>query len=106
MIGGTVSAAVSFQNNGLILAVCIGAIGGFVHEIAQTGGSIAYPVMKSDGVYLGAVSGLLFGGIAGLLAVQNIPAGTTIGPSTLIQTFFAGLGLKGVAEAVGGQAKK
>ncbi len=97
--------AIVFRDNTLVVSVSVAALGGFVHEIAQSGGSVAYPQMKDDGLYLGSISGLLFGAIAGLLAVQAFPAGTQVDVRFVSQMFFSGLALKGLAEAVGGQAK-
>ena len=106
MIAATLLVAVSLRTNVLVVAIATAAIGGFVHEIVQSGGSVAYPQAKPDGLYLGSVSGLIFGVIAGMLVVQGLPATATVDIPLLSQTFFAGLGLKGVAEAAGGQAKK
>ncbi len=105
MLVATIVVAISFRTNLPVVAVSTAAIGGFVHEIFQSGGSVAYPQMKRDGLYLGSLSGLLFGAIAGMLVVQGLPATTSIDYSIVSQMFFAGLALKGVAEAVGGQAK-
>jgi hypothetical protein len=97
--------AIIFRANVLIVAISVAAIGGFVHEIVQSGGSVAYPQSKADGLYLGSVSGLVFGAIAGLLAVQGIDPNAQVSTAFVSQMFFAGLALKGVAEAAGGQAK-
>ena len=97
--------AIIFRGNVLIVAISVAAIGGFVHEIVQSGGSVAYPQSKADGLYLGSVSGLVFGAIAGLLAVQGIDPSAQVSTAFASQMFFAGLALKGVAEAAGGQAK-
>lgn len=102
----TMAVAIIFRTNLLVVAISVAAIGGFVHEIVQSGGSVAYPQSKADGLYLGSISGLVFGAIAGLLAVQSIDPNASVGISFVSQMFFAGLALKGVAEAAGGQAKR
>ncbi len=106
MLLATLAVAIIFRTNVLVVAVSVAAIGGFVHEIVQSGGSVAYPQSKADGLYLGSISGLIFGAIAGLLAVQAIDPNAPVGISFVSQMFFAGLALKGVAEAAGGQAKR
>lgn len=109
------------------LAVSAGALGGLIHEVFQSGGKFAMPQLqqpqneaksqenpqkKSEvdspnaSWYLGSISGLLFGAVAGLLLAQTItpPSGAV---AIAAQAFFAGLALKGVAEAaVDTQAKK
>ncbi len=102
----TLIVAAAFRTNILVVAIATAAIGGFVHEIVQSGGSVAYPQPKQDGFYLGSVSGLIFGAIAGVLVVQGLPATAVVDTALLSETFLAGLGLKGVAEAAGGMAKK
>ncbi len=106
MLLATLAVAIIFRNNLLVVAISVAAIGGFVHEIVQSGGSVAYPQSKADGLYLGSISGLIFGAIAGLLAVQAADPSAPVGISFVSQMFFAGLALKGVAEAAGGQAKR
>ena len=105
MLAATVVVGIVFRSNVFVVAIATAAIGGFTHEIVQSGGSVAYPQPKQDGLYLGSLSGLIFGGIAGLLAVQGFPAAAVVDTGFLSQMFFAGLALKGVAEAAGGQAK-
>lgn len=101
------------------LAISSGALGGLVHEVFQSGGKFAMPQLQQPqnksksqvdsqnaSWYLGSISGLLFGAVAGLLLAQNItpPSGAV---AFAAQAFFAGLALKGVAEAaVDTQAKK
>lgn len=106
MLFATLAVAIIFRTNLLVVAISVAAIGGFVHEIVQSGGSVAYPQSKADGLYLGSISGLVFGAVAGLLAVQSIDPNVPVGISFVSQMFFAGLALKGVAEAAGGQAKR
>ena len=106
MIAVTLAVDLIYRNNVFAVALATAAIGGFVHEIVQSGGSVAYPQARSDGLYLGSISGLLFGVVAGMLLLQGLPPATTVDTPLLSQTFFAGLGLKGVAEAAGGQVAK
>ncbi len=83
------------------IAMLAGALGGIGHEFAQSGGTIAFYKIKDDGLYLGSSAGLVLGLIAGLLFVSvnsNQPSDII-----LFQSLLAGLALKGVSEAVGGQ---
>ncbi len=105
MFLGTVAVGAIFNTSILVVAIVSASIGGFVHELFQSGGSVAYPQLKQDGLYLGSVSGLLFGAVAGMLVVNDLPAATVINTAFVSQLFFAGLALKGVAEAAGGQAR-
>jgi len=105
MIFATVIVGLIFETDLLITSIVAAAIGGFFHEIVQSGGSVAYPQLKQDGLYFGSLTGLIFGGIAGMLAVQALPANPTVGPGFIPQMFFAGLALKGVAEAPGALLK-
>jgi len=89
------------------LAVSVGGLGGLVHEIAQSGGKILFFERKLDGFYIGSAAGSVLGAVAGLLAIR----GLIINPSTPItatqivyEAFLAGMALKGITEAAGGQA--
>lgn len=87
------------------IAVSVGALGGLAHEIAQSGGKILFFRRYDDGLYLGAIAGMILGAVAGLLVVRGhlISDVTNVGPVQLsYEVFFAGLGLKGVVEAAGG----
>jgi uncharacterized protein DUF4257 len=94
------------------LAVAVGGLGGLSHEFAQSGGKILFFQRKVDGFYLGSLAGMILGAVAGLLAVRGLvatPSAVTstgqTGPIPIIfEVFLAGLALKGVAEAAGGQA--
>ena len=91
-----------------LLAISMGAIGGLVHEFAQSGGKILFFKKAEDGYYLGSISGMVLGAVAGILVVK----GQLIlldNPETYVNVyqlatdvFFAGLALKGVAEAAAG----
>ncbi|MEA3201590.1 MAG: hypothetical protein QOE90_3018 [Thermoplasmata archaeon] len=100
-----------------ILAISLGALGGLVHELAQSKGTIFLPQKRSDGeFYLGSISGAILGAAAGALAVQTIlttaaaPATSTPAAPILVGTaaeyllaftaFAGGLALKGIAEAI------
>jgi hypothetical protein len=88
--------------NVLVTAISVGALGGIVHEVAQSSGKVIIPKPdeKSGDVYLGGLFGLIAGGVAGLLVVQGLPDVAPISNSWLSQFFLAGLGLKGFSEAV------
>jgi len=95
----------------LWLAVSVGALGGLAHEIAQSGGKVAFFHRYEDGFYLGSVAGLILGAVAGLLVVRGLVLGNplppTITPAQIAyDVFTAGLALKGVTEAAGGNAVK
>ena len=91
----------------LWLAFSVGGLGGLAHEFVQSGGQILFVARKEDGIYLGSIAGVVLGAVAGILAVRGLAAD----PSTLksgvlsliFEVFMAGLALKGVAEAAGGQ---
>lgn len=93
----------------LWLAVSVGALGGLAHEIAQSGGKVAFFHRYEDGIYLGSVAGMILGAVAGLLVVRGVVLGNSH-PPTMTQiaydVFTAGLALKGVTEAAGGNAVK
>jgi hypothetical protein len=96
----------------LWLAVAVGGLGGLAHEIAQSGGKILFFERRLDGFYIGSLGGVILGAVAGLLAARGfivnpstVAAGAQPGPLPLIfEMFFAGLALKGITEAAGGQA--
>lgn len=96
----------------LWLAASTGALGGLAHEIAQSGGKVAFFQRYQDGIYLGSVAGMILGAVAGLLVVRGLaaglagPAGTTSTTLLAYEAFIAGLALKGVTEAAGGNAVK
>jgi hypothetical protein len=90
------------------LAASVGALGGLVHEIAQSGGKIMFFQRNQDGMYLGSLAGMVLGAVAGLLVVRgHLIAGGTGGASVsnvqlTYEIFIAGLALKGVTEAAAG----
>lgn len=80
-----------------------------MHEIAQSGGTIAFFEKHEDGLYLGTLAGVILGAVAGILVVRGYlvpgPAGTAASFSLAqvsYEVFTAGLALKGVVEAAGG----
>jgi hypothetical protein len=108
------------RQNVLATTIAVAALGGIVHEIAQTGGKFMLPGKDEKdpkNVYLGGLYGLIAGGVAGLLLAQGVSQpgqllaqGANSGLSTnllttnlLSEAFLAGLGLKGVSEAVADQ---
>ena len=102
------------------LAISAGALGGLIHEISQSGGKFAVPqyqgsintqnssipnpppAANQDGtgaIYLGSLSGVLLGAVAGVLLLQG-PTPPQDAVTFGVQAFVAGLALKGVAEAL------
>jgi len=91
----------------LWLAVAVGGLGGLAHEVAQSGGKILFFKREMDGMYLGSLAGVILGAVAGLLAVRGLIVNPVAQPGAIqliYESFLAGLALKGVAEAAGGQA--
>ena len=107
-IGLAVLASISAQRGWVIwLAVAVGALGGLVHEIAQSGGKILFFERKLDGFYIGALAGAVLGAVAGLLAIRGAitnPTDPVNVTELFYEAFLAGMALKGVTEAAGGQA--
>jgi len=89
------------------LAVAVGGLGGLAHELAQSRGTILVVERRADGIYLGTIAGIILGGVAGLLAVKGFlitpPAPAPTVMQLIYEAFIAGLALKGVTEAAGGQ---
>jgi hypothetical protein len=79
-----------------------------MHELAQSGGKILFFEKKADGVYLGSVTGMMLGGITGVIAAHSLPVPETGLPmfyqNLAYETFMAGVGLKGLVEAAAGNA--
>ncbi|MDO9098696.1 MAG: DUF4257 domain-containing protein [Candidatus Methanoperedens sp.] len=95
-----------YINNILWIAISVGALGGILHEIIQSDGKIVLPTPKTDGVYLGAVYGLIVGAAVGVLSIQSMPETTVdISRSLIIQIFSAGLAFKGISDAAAGRVK-
>ncbi len=94
--------------NYFLLAISMGALGGLLHEFAQSGGKILFFKKGEDGFYLGSVAGMVLGIIAailmikGRLSVLENPSMDVDVYDLSIDFFLAGLGLKGVAEAASG----
>jgi len=91
------------------LAASVGALGGLVHEIAQSGGKIMFFQRHQDGMYLGSLAGMVLGAVAGILVVRGHLISGVAGAATSVnnvqltyEVFIAGLALKGVTEAAGG----
>ena len=100
LVVGLVGYGYSVQN-WLIVGICVGAIGGLVHEIAQSHGKYMIPTTDESGNFmLGGLMGLIDGGIAGLLVMQGQNSPPTNPQFFFISVFFAGLALKGVNDAI------
>lgn len=88
------------------IAAAMGALGGLVHEIAQSGGTILRFERKADGFYIGAMAGAVLGAIAGLMTIRGILVdGAAVQPKAVqlaYEALLAGIALKGVTEAAGG----
>lgn len=107
VILSTIAAVSSHNHYVLPLAVSVGGIGGLIHEIAQSRGRILFFQRFQDGMYLGSVAGVILGAVAGVLAIRGYVAnGAATVDTTQItyEIFLAGLALKGVVEAAGGNA--
>lgn len=86
------------------IAVGAGGLGGLVHEFAQSKGKMLFIKKYDDGLYLGSISGIILGVVAGILLLQNqITSDQTIETAKLTKAtfdaFIAGLALKGVVDA-------
>lgn len=101
-------ATLSARNHWVLwLAVSGGALGGWAHELAQSGGKILYPKSMSDGFYLGGLSGVVLGAVAGILVVRGHLTGGTSDINMVqlsYEVFMAGLALKGITEAASGKS--
>jgi hypothetical protein len=102
--------AAFLTQNWATFAASLGALGGLVHEFAQSQGKILFFEKHSDGLYMGSITGMVLGAVAGALAVQGSVVGSardSIDPHLVgYQGFFAGLALKGITEAATGNAPK
>jgi hypothetical protein len=106
---GVLAWASAHYNWLLWLAASVGGLGGLAHEIAQSGGKIMFFQRQKDGIYLGSLAGMVLGAVAGILVIRGhliaSGSGTTLEVSKIQLTyeiFIAGLALKGVTEAAGG----
>jgi hypothetical protein len=111
-IFAAIGAVMSMQAHAVLgLAVSVGALGGLAHEIVQSGGKILFFQHREDGVYLGSIAGMALGTVAGVLVVRSqLPSVTGVDATPALMTelayeiFVAGLALKGVSEAAGGNS--
>jgi hypothetical protein len=114
------------------VTLCAGALGGFLHEFIQSKGMILFIQRKDDGIYLGSISGLILGLVAGILIyggsiygiipnsanpaswnpvnmfqIQASPDGqdNQLMQRLLFEALIAGVALKGISEAVPSPAK-
>lgn len=90
--------------------ISTGALGGLVHEIAQSKGTVFVPgpsSKTSDGKpsgedYLGGLVGIILGGAAGLLTLavsSGTPTPTKVTTQLIVTAFAAGVALKGISDA-------
>ena len=92
----TLGALANYWNEKSLVVVTSASLGGLVHELVQSKGSIVLPSDREDGIYLGSVFGLLLGATAGVIALQT-------GQPSAASSFLTGLALKGVSEAAAGK---
>jgi len=96
--------------------VSVGALGGLVHEIAQSKGTVFLPGSSSNTLagtgkgedYLGGLVGIILGGSAGLLTLA-VSSGTVVSARVTVQlivtAFAAGVALKGISDAAASPTK-
>jgi len=105
-LASAIVASWSAQHQSVLwLAASAGALGGLVHELAQSGGKILFFRMEADGLYLGSIAGMVLGSVAGVLVVRGHLTGSAPDENMVqlaYEVFTAGLALKGVVEAAGG----
>lgn len=110
-----------------VQAASAGALGGLVHEIAQSGGKFFFIQKRKDGLYLGSLTGMVLGSISGLLILQGFLPTSQVCPTAdipqelesqcqefvdrgqkaantplILEMFLAGVALKGISEAAVG----
>jgi hypothetical protein len=96
--------------------VSVGALGGLVHEIAQSKGTAFIPGKASSTPggantgedYLGGLVGIILGGAAGLLTLA-VSSGTStpskVSVQLIVTAFSAGIALKGISDAAASPPK-
>lgn len=116
-----VSVGLLFSEILLVQVIASGALGGLIHELAQSGGKIFFWQKRDDGIDIGSLAGMVLGSVAGVIALQgylpppelciedtnNSAQETTCKSSApkaansglLIEIFLAGLALKGISQA-------
>lgn len=83
-----------------------GALGGFLHEYVQSKGTVLFIAKKEDGLYLGSITGLILGAVAGLFVLEGNINNTQEMVPIFLESIIAGLALKGVSEAATGSPKE
>jgi hypothetical protein len=81
----------------IVFAFAVGALGGLIHEVAQSGGKIMFFERKLDGMYLGTLSGMVLGAVAGVLAARGLQGSEAT--NLFYECLLAGMALTGVVEA-------
>ena len=106
VVSGALSVLFALDNQPIPLALSLGALGGLIHEMVQSGGKILFFERKLDGYYVGALAGMVLGSVAGLLTVRGLIADPDLAKNMFevgYQTFLAGLALKGIVDAATGE---
>jgi hypothetical protein len=92
-------------HSAFVMAFFLGCVGGLMHELFQSGGKVLFFEKKEDGLYLGALAGMLLGGVSGLLSARSVDSANVLQFNALAyDAFLAGMGMKGLAEAAAGSA--
>jgi len=82
------------------LAIFAGALGGIIHEFAQSYGRFLLPNTDAKGNQcLGTLLGIAAGGVAGLLVYKGLIPHASVGPELAVSAIIAGLAAKGLADA-------
>jgi len=82
-----------------LTAASVGAIGGLVHEIIQSGGKYVLPSTdQNQNFCLGGLVGIISGIVAGVVLFEGLSI-TTVSQQLIALAFTAGVALKGVADA-------
>ena len=82
------------------LAIFAGAIGGMIHEFAQSYGKFLLPNTDAKGNQcLGTLLGIAAGAVAGLLVYEGLKSTAKVGPALAVSAIVSGLAAKGLADA-------
>jgi len=82
----------------VVIAACMGGLGGFTHDIVQNKRAWQNPTSTTDGYFLGTLAGIFLGVVSGLLVGLLLPS-DTLASTAAYTGLSAGIALKGIAEA-------